>query len=209
MNKSRLLGAVCILLLPLQAISIKPAQAAVLTFEEVVIEQFEGVYLNESGPFSLHHLNPSNVDVGWYIANYSDSYIFSDSLVVSPANAVGLSGDSPYSISLIDGGLFNFQGVYFGAVNSGTSVDVSGYGSNGQIYTDSISIGNSEIPVWFNANWNDVVRIKIERGFVLYGFTTLDNFTYSVVPIPPSVWLFGSGLLGLVGLAKKKTIRRL
>jgi hypothetical protein len=28
--------------------------------------------------------------------------------------------------------------------------------------------------------------------------------TWTVVPIPPAVWLFGSGLLGLIGIARKK-----
>jgi len=30
-------------------------------------------------------------------------------------------------------------------------------------------------------------------------------FLISAVPVPASVWLFGSGLLGLVGVARKKT----
>jgi hypothetical protein len=30
------------------------------------------------------------------------------------------------------------------------------------------------------------------------------SFTTSVVPLPAAVWLFGSGLLGLVGVARRK-----
>lgn len=30
------------------------------------------------------------------------------------------------------------------------------------------------------------------------------NYSFTVVPIPPAVWLFGSGLLGLVGVARRK-----
>ena len=29
-------------------------------------------------------------------------------------------------------------------------------------------------------------------------------FTAVVVPVPPAVWLFGSGLLGLVGIARRR-----
>ena len=29
--------------------------------------------------------------------------------------------------------------------------------------------------------------------------------TYSVVPVPAAVWLFGSGLIGLVGLARRRS----
>jgi hypothetical protein len=31
-----------------------------------------------------------------------------------------------------------------------------------------------------------------------------DNLQFNAVPIPPALWLFGSGLLGLIGIAKKK-----
>ena len=32
----------------------------------------------------------------------------------------------------------------------------------------------------------------------------LDNIQLSSVPIPATVWLFGSGLLGLIGIARRK-----
>ena len=37
------------------------------------------------------------------------------------------------------------------------------------------------------------------------GFVQLANIRYDgVVPIPAAVWLFGSGLLGLIGIARRK-----
>ena len=32
----------------------------------------------------------------------------------------------------------------------------------------------------------------------------IDNVTVSAVPVPAAVWLFGSGLVGLIGLARRK-----
>ena len=32
----------------------------------------------------------------------------------------------------------------------------------------------------------------------------LDNMVYSPVPVPAAVWFFGSGLIGLVGVARRK-----
>ena len=32
----------------------------------------------------------------------------------------------------------------------------------------------------------------------------IDNIVVSSVPLPAAVWLFGSGLLGLIGIAKSK-----
>lgn len=30
------------------------------------------------------------------------------------------------------------------------------------------------------------------------------NYSISAIPLPPALWLFGSGLLGLVGIARRK-----
>ena len=34
----------------------------------------------------------------------------------------------------------------------------------------------------------------------------IDNFTIDSVPLPAAVWLFGSGLLGLIGIARRKKL---
>jgi hypothetical protein len=63
----------------------------------------------------------------------------------------------------------------------------------------------------FNFNYEDIDALR----FVSFGGTNaglggggvqfaMDDFTFSAVPIPPSVWLFGSGLLGLIGMTRKK-----
>ena len=36
------------------------------------------------------------------------------------------------------------------------------------------------------------------------GSTDIVRLSVEAVPIPPSVWLFGSGLLGLIGIARRK-----
>lgn len=36
------------------------------------------------------------------------------------------------------------------------------------------------------------------------GFVILDNLTFAAVPVPPAILLFGSGLLGLIGMARRK-----
>ncbi len=33
-----------------------------------------------------------------------------------------------------------------------------------------------------------------------------DNFSFTAVPVPAAVWLFGSGLLGLFGIARRKKL---
>jgi hypothetical protein len=41
-------------------------------------------------------------------------------------------------------------------------------------------------------------------AFTGTGTIGIDNFGVSAVPIPATVWLFGSGLIGLIGLGRKK-----
>jgi hypothetical protein len=36
-----------------------------------------------------------------------------------------------------------------------------------------------------------------------YAMTTASGYNYNAVPVPPAVWLLGSGLLGLIGLRRK------
>jgi len=43
---------------------------------------------------------------------------------------------------------------------------------------------------------SDVTRLVVE----LAGSGAIDNLSYAVVPVPAAVWLFGSGLLGLLGV---------
>lgn len=40
----------------------------------------------------------------------------------------------------------------------------------------------------------------------LYGSGAIDRLEYNVVPIPASVWLFGSALLGFIGFARRTSI---
>jgi hypothetical protein len=38
------------------------------------------------------------------------------------------------------------------------------------------------------------------------GGTELINYSPSTVPLPAAVWLFGSGLIGLIGIARRKKL---
>src|SRR3989344_1709335 len=57
-------------------------------------------------------------------------------------------------------------------------------------------------PSWTNLSWIDIrstvpiVTLPIAAGF--------DTITLQTVPLPPALLLFGSGLMGLLGLARRK-----
>ena len=48
-------------------------------------------------------------------------------------------------------------------------------------------------------NVEGVKRIELNMG----GSGAIDNITYSFIPIPSAIWLFGCGLIGLVALARR------
>lgn len=78
--------------------------------------------------------------------------------------------------------------------------DVDGYvlgetvGANWDIQTDFIGEEVLFTGEFYGSTWN-----KGKTNLVLSHMTT-----YTVVPVPAAVWLFGSGLLGLVGVARRK-----
>ena len=58
----------------------------------------------------------------------------------------------------------------------------------------------------FSGLWDDVynseIRIMGSGGTMVAG---IDNYKVSTIPVPASLWLLGSGLLGLMGIARRKT----
>jgi hypothetical protein len=56
----------------------------------------------------------------------------------------------------------------------------------------------------FNANF-DVLSLTMTNSNAGYSIGPFDPGP-QVVPVPAAVWLFGSGLLGLVGVARRKKV---
>ena len=98
---------------------------------------------------------------------------------------------------------------------SDTSVDMSGWRvAWGEV--PSINMGGGAAAVIscgacgdgdaYTLDYSAVVPPGDPSGFggVLYAVHLEGNISAAVVPVPAAVWLFGSGLLGLVGVARRK-----
>jgi len=80
--------------------------------------------------------------------------------------------------------------------------------------TETISFTSDYLPMWgdFYATDTNAVAAAWNTGFTNPDSDANDNFHIMVpgaggmpiIPIPSAVWLFGSGLLGMIGIARRK-----
>lgn len=92
-----------------------------------------------------------------------------------------------------------FTGADNGPASPGTAPDPDG-------------AANTMSTVWMLASTDDdgngILGIPMAAGGPFPGFNASFNLTGTLtpVPIPAAVWLFGSGLLGLVGIARRRKV---
>lgn len=222
MNQSCLIGVVyaCVLVL-----SVSVAQAA------LVYEQPWGNTV--TGPFSQTQGNiPSNTQevadnftaqnnwtlnsLSWF-GSYSDAPLTANAdvsfLIRAYTDAGGLPSDTPfyeqsvlptYSATTSTTTLFGYE--FTAILPAQLSVQ------NGAVYWLSIQDDDVLTP---NFIWNgNILGVGDSYAARQTGVWTLPSqnawgftdraFSLYTVPVPPAIWLFGSGLLGLIGLARRK-----
>ena len=172
------------------------------------------VTFDNVGPLPRQGFTISNIDGlaftspllnGVYVIDASNLYGHIN-LAQSGANAASLDNGPPLTIQLLGGGAFTFDSVYFGsthALNETQSFQVRGYRSGQQVYSSTVSAWNS--PHLFSANWTNIDALSVKwSGSIGYGVMDTLSYSTSSVPLPAAVWLFGSGSLGLIGIARKR-----
>jgi len=118
-------------------------------------------------------------------------------------HATGLNGSSGSDGSI--GGLNADASAVFG-VNWGGASSFNAVGGVGQSLEFFFLAGNGTLP---NNNVTNV-RYGNTEGFSTWTLNSDSSFMYmapgvvSAVPVPAAAWLFASGLLGLVGIARRK-----
>ena len=128
----------------------------------------------------------------WYPNGGDSGYTMITMADGSDFNNIGFyagTGDSPSLILfdlLLDGSsVFSGSTPFIGTRGDFNYIGFSGGGFDAMLVRDNLGGGNS----FYDGGLNSLA---------------LDAIETSAVPIPPAVWLFGSGLLGLVGIARRK-----
>jgi hypothetical protein len=120
-------------------------------------------------------------------------------------HATGLNGSAGSDGSI--GGLNADASAVFG-VNWGGASSFNAIGGVGQSLEFFFLAGNGTLP---NNNVTNV-RYGNTEGFATWTLNSDSSFMYmapgavSAVPVPAAVWLFGSGLVGLVGIARRRKL---
>jgi hypothetical protein len=124
-----------------------------------------------------------------------------DVFVVANMNSVFGSGLA-YSTQTNSKGQFKCDSLFTGTIVKNCLYDGGPYGSAGQPAGSQVWMLASTDP-----DGDGVMGVPMAAGGPFAGFNANFNANMSPVepvPIPAAVWLFGSGLLGLAGLARRK-----
>lgn len=198
MYKSHLLGAVFALLLTAAPFSSAHSMTVLLEFQATFLEGSGSDNNNPSDPLGLGDPTTDGewILTGWFTYTAADLVSSIDSLL-----DVGLTIDD-----------HNYVIGDFGTLG-GTSICI------GEPVTDACTTSGAArdftiewIPDPTTPETPDPKQIAYSIGSREYwavgdAFTdngTIDYLTLTAIPVPPALWLFGSGLLGLAGIARRR-----
>lgn len=108
-------------------------------------------------------------------------------------------GPGTYTIATIEGG--TYTGIVVGPGQVGGHI-LFNWGATKNIDVVNVwNVGPGGVYTSTDVDGNGVAGLGMIDG-AFPGFNA--NFNFTAVPVPAAVWLFGSGLLGLVGVARRK-----
>lgn len=127
--------------------------------------------------------------------------------VVGSIDNMALNSNADNGVSVADGGQTDFAAN----LSSYSVPGDTGYFGVGTWSVNAggkpfVTIGNidSTIPFYFAGIGSDYRTGIVTEMPNVWKLTSTGQLTYSAVPVPAAVWLFGSGLLGLVSVARRR-----
>lgn len=150
--------------------------------------------------------------------NFSSNLVWID-VVGTPRNYGAVSGEfgllnNEGSIGVITaatGASFSFDGLWaklWGRPTDSGGADtlhgsISGYNNGNLVWNTNTSLNGSY--EFYADQTGEIDELRLDLGdHFLIDDIALTSIATSVVPVPAAAWLFGSGLIGLVGIRKKR-----
>jgi hypothetical protein len=129
----------------------------------------------------------------------------------SPALRNGIQSNTPNTtLTVSGGGTFNLTSIDLAEVGSNNmyiaTINFTGHQQDGGMVHQSFTLdgiyttGNPFETLLFT-NFNNLTSLTWDNRSPYHQF---DNIVASVVPLPAAVWLFGSGLLGILGITRRR-----
>ena len=196
--KSRLLGAViCLLALKVNA--------AIIDFEE--FQSSAPLDVSVIGGLEFTRCvyprgSSSCVDTGIYVYDISSF----GSINLASSGVMGAEASTGFSIRAENGSSFDFISVYFGITHPFEPITGTLQGiRNSQVVYSATNIVPNQEATLYQFDWQSVDEV-VMSAVGGTGWFVMDDIQYSIsaIPIPPALYLFASGLIGLAGIAKRK-----
>ena len=217
MKESRLLGAVCACLLSLYATTIN---AAIVTFDEVFVGQtsfgFDGdgdaiddVIFSTTDPAGFDTSGPGPFQNFISEPGLEGTSLLNTDLRVDFLN--GASGSLRYGFalnsSISDPAFFARIEVFdINDILIGSASEIGIFTNVASSTTGQSSFPEGEISIVLSgiASYATFDFTSEFGRYIIDDFEGTFGSSETIVPIPSALWLFGSGLLGLVGIARRK-----
>ena len=148
----------------------------------------------------MDYLDMEELPAGVHLIHQGDSpgamYFLEDGMVTAQLE---ISGEEPRRLNTMQSeNLVGEIGFYLGSKRNASVIT--------ETPTTQMVLNNGNFAALnYTSPLGDFVSINLSfaSGTDLLGHW--DATTFTVVPVPAAVWLFGSGLLGLVGVARRKS----
>lgn len=166
-----------------------------------------------SGSYSVDLSTPGNFNSSWDKSMHFNNAVTAFSMNLNgeaisgtfgdiDLNYVPAGGELPYQTSsyVVNSDL-NSGATSTGAIPSTFRLDANlpGYMLSGM---DANTVLQEDIP-YTSAGFS----LIFTNGGLIQG--DINNLSVSAVPLPPAVWLFGSALLGLIGIGRKQKLKNI
>lgn len=101
---------------------------------------------------------------------------------------------------------FDATDLLFNDQTGGTAgdVNVEGYFADGSSVGITIDLSAAWTTYALPSSFSNLEGFTINATADAVQDLAIDNIVVSAIPVPPAVWLFASGLLGLIGIARRK-----